>query len=85
MPSGSAIAEYIVAHFPRLAGRVQLSGTRQRQQQLNEQSHDSFNTHLVTAVLGVSQLRPPEVTILDTTRQILDLQQRKTWKTVIES
>ncbi|KAF2028262.1 hypothetical protein EK21DRAFT_114034 [Setomelanomma holmii] len=85
MPPGSKIAEYIVGQFPRLAGRIRIDGIPHRHNQLDDPTLDSFDMYLLASILGITYLRSPEVTILDTTRQILDLQQRKTWKNVIES
>ncbi|KAH7081472.1 hypothetical protein BKA63DRAFT_209813 [Paraphoma chrysanthemicola] len=85
MPSGAEIAKHIVNHFPQLRGRIRTSGAEPRRYQATETSLESFNTYLVSSILGIDQLRTAEVTIRDTTQQMLDLQQRKTWKSVIES
>jgi hypothetical protein len=85
MPSGSEIAEYLVAKFPELRGRIRTDGVLPRQRQLEDPSLGFLDTYLMTTILGISQLRSADVTLTDTVRQILDLQQRKAWKSIIQS
>jgi hypothetical protein len=39
----------------------------------------------MTTILGISQLRTADVTLADTVRQMLDLQQRKAWRSVTQN
>ncbi|KAF2823079.1 NAD(P)-binding protein [Ophiobolus disseminans] len=85
MPLGSEIAEYLVARYPELRSRIRADGHPQRRSQFDDSALDALDAYLVTTVLGLSQLRTAEATINDTVRQILDLQQRKAWKSIIHS
>ncbi|KAH8712235.1 hypothetical protein GQ44DRAFT_625341 [Phaeosphaeriaceae sp. PMI808] len=85
MPSGSHIAEELIAQFPELQGRIRMDVSPPRQRQVDSSSPDYLDSFLMTTVLGIPQLHSAEVTLVDTTRQILDLQQRKAWKRITQS
>lgn len=85
MPPGYEISEYLVRRFPELRNRVRMDNHRRQHSQHNDASYDFLDSYLVSTVLGISELRTAEVTISDTVRQILDLQQRKAWKSIIHS
>jgi hypothetical protein len=85
MPAGSQIAESLVARFPELRGRIRMEGHSPRQASFDDEPLDIMDAYLVKTVLGVSQLRSAETTIIDTVQQMLDLQRRKTWKSIIQS
>jgi hypothetical protein len=85
MPSGPEIAEIIVASFPELRGRVIIDGSPPRHEQCDDPPPDFLDTYLMATVLGITNLRSPEVTLTDTVRQMLDLQQRKAWKSITQN
>ena len=84
MLSGSEIAEFLISCFPELRGRIRTGGSPPRQSN-PEDSVDFFNTHMAATILGISECRSAENTLADTARQILDLQHRKEWRSVIQS
>lgn len=85
MPSGSEIADYLVIRYPELRNRIRVARPSQLPPNLDRTPFDALDTYLITSVLGLPQLRDAEATINDTVRQILDLQQRKAWKSIIQS
>ena len=85
MPQGSEIAEYLMTQFPELRNRIRMNGHSQQPPHFDDPAPDVLDTYLVTTILGLSQLQSVEATINDTVRQILDLQQRKAWKSIIHS
>ncbi|KAF1945602.1 NAD(P)-binding protein [Clathrospora elynae] len=85
MPSSSDIAEFLVANFPELRGRVSMNGSPQDSTVPELSSLEPLDTSLAGAILGITRYRSAEETIIDTARQILDLQQRKEWKRIIQS
>jgi hypothetical protein len=46
---------------------------------------DFLDTYLMTTILGIAQLRTVEATLADTVRQMLDLQQRKAWRSITQN
>jgi hypothetical protein len=85
MPSGSEIAQFLVAQFPELRGRIRMDGSPPRQTQCDEPPLDFLDTYLMATVLGITQLRSAEVTLTDTVQQMLDLQQRKAWRSITQT
>lgn len=85
MPSGSEIAQFLVAQFPELQGRIRMDGSPPHQTQCDEPPLDFLDTYLMATVLGITQLRSAEVTLTDTVRQMLDLQQRKAWRSITQT
>ncbi|KAH7410040.1 hypothetical protein DE146DRAFT_334599 [Phaeosphaeria sp. MPI-PUGE-AT-0046c] len=85
MPSVSEIAEIIVAKFPELQSRVGIDGSPHRHEQCNDMPPDFLDTYLMATILGVTNLRSAEVTVTDTVRQMLDLQQRKAWRSITQN
>jgi hypothetical protein len=85
MPSGAAIAQYLTARFPELESRVSMDEPPSRQRQSSDPPLDFLNTYLMTTILNITQLRSAEITLDDTVRQMLDLQQRKTWRSITQS
>ncbi|CAO2653985.1 Nn.00g107180.m01.CDS01 [Neocucurbitaria sp. VM-36] len=82
MPSGSDIARFLIACFPEFHGRVRMNGYRSL---AAGPSLVLADTHLTASLLGLSQYHTAKQTLADTARQILDLQQRKDWRRVIQS
>jgi hypothetical protein len=85
MPSGSEIAQFLVARFPELQGRITMDRSPPRHPLRERPSLDFLDTYLMTTILGISQLRTADVTLADTVRQMLDLQQRKAWRSVTQN
>ncbi|KAH7378321.1 hypothetical protein BKA66DRAFT_442980 [Pyrenochaeta sp. MPI-SDFR-AT-0127] len=85
MPSGSEIAEFLVACFPEMKGRIRTDGSPPRRNHPENLSLDLVNTHMAATILGLSEYRSAEATLVDTAGQILDLQRRKEWKRIIQS
>ncbi|KAF1848697.1 NAD(P)-binding protein [Cucurbitaria berberidis CBS 394.84] len=85
MPSGSEIASFLVACFPGFQGRVQTNGTPAYRSFVEDPSVPFADIHLTATILGLSQYHSAEQTLADTARQILDLQQRKDWRRIIQS
>jgi len=85
MPPGAEISEYLVSRFPELRNRIRMDGYRRQPSQYIEPAYDFLDGYLVSTVLGITELHSAEATITDIVRQILDLQQRKTWKSIIHS
>jgi hypothetical protein len=77
------IAGFLVAHYPRLRGRVGLEGASLRQTQLDDPTLSFLDTYLTTRVLGISQYHSAEETLAATAQQIVDLLDRKSWKHTI--
>ncbi|OAL51797.1 NAD(P)-binding protein [Pyrenochaeta sp. DS3sAY3a] len=85
MPSGSEIAKLLVASFPGLQGRVRMDGSPPVPPLEEDPSLDMTDTYLATTILGFLQYYSAEQTLTDTARQIVDLQQRKDWRRIIQS
>jgi hypothetical protein len=85
MPSGSEIAQFLVTRFPELRGRVSIGGSPPRQPQREHPPLDFLESYLLTTILGITQLRSAEITLTDTVRQMLDLQQRKAWRSITQN
>jgi hypothetical protein len=85
MPLASEIAQYLTAQFPDLQGRVRMDEHPLRQRQGSDPQLDFLDTYLMTTILDITQLRSVEVTLADTVRQMLDLQRRKTWRSITQS
>lgn len=83
MPTSTSIATFLIDRFPELRGRVRTSTSPPQQSCLEEHSIDIVGTSLDGAMLGLQHYRPVEETIADTAEQILDLQRRKEWRSVI--
>jgi hypothetical protein len=84
MPSGLEIAQYLVARFPELNGRIRMDGSPPRPRRTEDPSLDFLDQYLMTTILDIQQLRSAETTLTDTVRQILDLQKRKAWKSITQ-
>lgn len=84
MPAGSSIADFLVACFPQLRDRVRRDSIHE--QALSEHLyHSVLDTSLARDILGIQQYRSVEITLTDTACQILDLQRRKEWLTIVQS
>jgi nucleoside-diphosphate-sugar epimerase len=85
MPPEFEIAQFLIARFPELRGRIRMDDSPPRQFQREDPQLDFLDTYLITTILGIAQLRSSEATLTDTVRQMLDLQQRKAWKSITQS
>jgi hypothetical protein len=85
MPSRSEIGQYVTAQFPELQGRVKMDESPPRPRQCHDPQLDFLDTYLMTTILDITELRSAEVTLVDTVRQMLDLQRRKAWRSVTQS
>jgi hypothetical protein len=56
-----------------------------RRRQSSDPPLDFLDTYLMSTILNITQLRSAEITLDDTVRQMLDLQQRKAWRSVTQS
>ncbi|KAF2001307.1 NAD(P)-binding protein [Amniculicola lignicola CBS 123094] len=83
MPSGSVIAEFLASRFPELASRVTATNSPPRPQSTDPP--DIMETHLNSSILGLTRYRPLEETLRDVAQQIIELQRRKDWRSVIQS
>ncbi len=85
MPSSSEIAEVLVSYFPELRNRIRMDGSPPYQPNEDDPSLGFFNTQMAASVLGIPEFRSAETTLVDTVRQILELQHRKEWRSIIHS
>jgi hypothetical protein len=85
MLSGLDIAQFLVARFPELKGHIRMDGSPPRPHQPEDPSLDFLDQYLMTTILDIAELRSAEITLTDTVRQILDLQHRKAWRSIIQS
>jgi len=83
MPTESQMAHLLISRFPELRGRIRMDDSPPRRPQ-REPTPDFLDTYLISAILGIAQLRSAEITITETVRQMLDLQQRKAWRSVTQ-
>jgi hypothetical protein len=85
MPSGAEIAQYLTSRFPELQSRLSMEEPPSRRRRASDPPLDFLDTYLMTTILNITQLRSAEITLDDTVRQMLDLQQRKAWRSVTQS
>lgn len=83
MPSGATIAQVLVSRFPELAGRVGSDGSPPRR--MASGSIGVADAQAAGTVLGLVQYRRVEDTLADVAQQIVELQRRKNWRTIIQS
>lgn len=83
MPTKSQLAQLLISRFPELRGRIRIDDSPPRRPQ-REPTPEFLDTYLISAILGIAQLRSAEITIPETLRQMLDLQQRKAWRSVTQ-
>jgi hypothetical protein len=82
MPTGDTIAQVLVSRFPELAGRVRSDGSPPRRQSLTTLLSD---TQTAGPILGLVQYRRVEDTLTDVAQQIVELQRRQNWRSVVQS
>jgi hypothetical protein len=85
MPVSAMIAQHLLTHFPELQGRIGVIGTISNQANSSNLYLEPLDTSLAESILGMTRYRSAEETIIDTARQMLDLQQRKEWRRIIHS
>jgi hypothetical protein len=83
MPSSAETAQLLVTHFPELQGRIGVDHSSTYP--ATNSNPEPVDTSLAESILGMTSYRSAEETIIDTARQILDLQQRKEWRNIIQS
>lgn len=85
MPSGAAVADFLISRFPELGSRVRSDGSPPRRAAAGDPPLDFIDTHLASSILGLVRYRMVEDTLKDVAQQILELHRKKEWKTVIQS
>ena len=85
MSASAAIAQYLLTYFPELQGRIGVIGTISNQGSSGTSYLEPLDTSLAESILGMARYRSAKETIIDTARQMLDLQQRKEWRRIIHS
>ncbi|KAF2011852.1 NAD(P)-binding protein [Aaosphaeria arxii CBS 175.79] len=85
MPSGPSIATLLKSRFPELGRRIRPEASSESQDPQMDSSMDVIDNHLAASMLGMTHHQSVEETLVDTAHQILELQQRKEWKRVIQS
>lgn len=84
MPSDYKIAAFINSQFPELYNRLAYEEPQPHEIIAEEFSPD-VEIASTMEILDLPAYRPIEETIVDTARQMLDLQQRKEWRRIIRS
>jgi nucleoside-diphosphate-sugar epimerase len=83
MPSKLQMAQLLIKRFPELRGCVRIDDSPPQRPQ-REPTPDFLDTYLISAILGLTELRSAEITLTETVRQMVDLQQRKAWRSVTQ-
>lgn len=81
----SEITNYLAARFPELRSSMRQSKSPPANRPSQEPPPGFLDTYLVGTVLGMSHYLSVEQTLADTAQQIVDLQRRKTWKSITQS
>lgn len=84
MPPGRTIAEFLISRLPELTGRVNSDGSPTRRP-LSGHSVGLSNTQYVGSILGLVNYRRLEDTLTEVAQQILELQRRRSWRSIIQS
>jgi hypothetical protein len=82
MPTGDTIAQVLVSRFPELVGRVRSDGSPPRRPSSTAVLSDTQNAG---PILGLVQYRRVEETLTDVAQQIVELQRRQNWRSVVQS
>ena len=85
MPPGIAIAQLLVSRFPELTGRVGSDRSPPRRTSSSYPSVGLSDTQFAGTILGLLQYRRVEDTLTDVAQQIVELQRRKNWRSIIQS